>query len=221
MIRRYLPLIAYLIISMAAIVTGYFLIRPEPGLPVYQPADVNPNLVPADLRKVTRRHRISTFSLTDQLAKKVTEADLKGKIVLADFFFVTCPSICPKMTTEMGRVHRAFRDNPEVILVSHTVMPEHDSVPVLRHYADSIGADHSRWLFLTGPKPEIYRLARRDYLVVTSEGEGDSHDFIHTENLVLVDAKGRIRGYYDGTSPEDTEKAIEDIRWLLTEGKER
>lgn len=218
--NRYLPLLTATIIALIAIIAGYFVITEDKPLPVFQPSEVNPELVPEDLRATHRGHRIGDFTLISHKNEEITLSDIRNKIVLADFFFVTCPSICPKMATEMKKVWLEYRDNPDVLFVSHTVMPVEDTPEVLNHYADSLEVNNSNWLFLTGDKQEIYKLARRSYMVTKSEGSGDAHDFIHTENFALVDGEGKIRGYYDGTNPDDTEKAIDDINQLLKEKKE-
>jgi protein SCO1/2 len=142
---------------------------------------------------------------------------VKGRIVVADFFFTTCPTICPKMSVQMARVQEAFKDEDRLLLLSHSVTPELDSVPVLAEYAERHGADPARWRFLTGDRKQIYDLARKSYFAVLDEGDGGPDDFVHTENFVLVDGKGRLRGFYDGTSPKDVDRLIADIPKLLAE----
>jgi protein SCO1/2 len=138
---------------------------------------------------------------------------------VADFFFTTCGSICPIMTTNMIDVQKAFVNNPKVMMLSHTVTPEIDSVPVLKKYALEKGVIDSKWNLVTGDKKDIYRMARKSYLAVKLGKPEELYDMVHTENFVLVDAESRVRGFYDGTKKEDIQKLIEDIQWLLTEDK--
>ena len=193
-------------------------------LPVYQPNDINPDLVDSSLHGRGRGidggdHKISEFELLDQLNQKITKKIMLDKIVLADFFFVSCPSICPKMTTNLLTIHKHFKLDSSVLILSHTVWPEVDNVNVLFRYAEKYGVEHKYWRFLTGEKQELYRLARQDYLVVPDVNDpnfqhGSDADFIHTENIVLIDQKQRIRGFYDGTSAVQMQQAIEDINIL-------
>ena len=190
-------------------------------LPVFQPNDINPELVDSSLHGRGRGidggdHRISNFELFDQRNKKVTKNLIKNKIVVANFFFVSCPSICPKMTKNLITIHRKFIDDNTLIILSHTVWPEVDKVPLLFSYAEKYKINYNSWRFLTGRKEELYRLARQDYLVVPDINDpnfqhGSEADFIHTENIVLIDPKQRIRGYYDGTNPEEMIRLEEDI----------
>ncbi|MFN7014533.1 MAG: SCO family protein, partial [Bacteroidia bacterium] len=161
--------------------------------------------------------RIADFKLLKQNGDTVSLKNLDGKIYVADFFFTTCPTICPKMSDQMYRVYQKYLDNPNVVIVSHTVMPEVDSVPVLKAYADKYHAKSEKWIFLTGSKEEIYKLARKSYFAVITEGDGGISDFIHTENFILVDKQKRIRGFYDGTSKEDVDRLIKEIGYLLKE----
>ena len=194
---------------------AYRMIRPSGELPIYTPAQLNPLVVDPSLRNSTAEHHILDFSLTDQKGRTVTLADTKGKVVLADFFFTTCGSICPKMTGQLERVQAAYKNEPRVLLLSHSVTPEIDSVETLAAYADMHGADPQRWRFLTGDRRQIYMLARKSWFAVKDTGSGGPDDFVHTENLILADTLGRLRGFYDGTKPEDVDRAIEDIGKLL------
>ena len=168
----------------------------------------------------TLYHTIPYFEFTNQDGKKVTRDDLLGHIYVADFFFVTCPTICPKMTGQMHRVYNEFKDNDDIAFLSHTVMPEADSVPVLKEYTDKLNVKTKKWKFVTGDKKQIYNLARKTYFAAVTEGDGGVNDFIHTENFVLVDKEKRLRGFYDGTSKKDVDRLIEDINALLYEYKE-
>ena len=163
-------------------------------LPVFQPNDINPELVDSSLHGRGRGtnggdHSISNFTLLDKLNRKVTKKVMINKIVLADFFFVSCPSICPKMTNNLLKIHDYYKSDSSILILSHTVWPEVDSVPVLFNYAEKYNVNHEYWRFLTGEKEELYRLARQDYLVVPDLNDpnfqhGSAADFIHTENIV-------------------------------------
>lgn len=207
----------FLTIFTALVLGAYFILRPPDTLPVFHPRQLDPKLVDPEVYKRKGEHRILDFSLTDQLGGTLTLADLEDKVLVADFFFTTCPTICPKMSMEMARVQESFRDEPRLMLLSHSVTPEMDSVPVLHEYAERHGADPDRWRFLTGERKQIYALARRSYFACLDEGDGGPQDFVHTENFVLVDPERRIRGFYDGTDTKDVDRLIKDIRKLLRE----
>ncbi len=204
-------------IFLIAVVAGYFLLRGDDHLPVFHPAQLDPRLVDPAVRRAEGEHHISDFALVDQSADTVRLADLEGRILVADFFFTTCTTICPKMSMQMARVQEAFREEPRVVLLSHSVTPEMDSVPVLAEYAARHGALNDRWHFLTGDRRQIYVLARRSYFAALDQGDGGPDDFVHTENFVLVDPQHRIRGFYDGTSTADVDRLIADLRKLLKE----
>lgn len=177
---------------------------------------------PIDNAKICDQHTISDFSLINQMGDTVDLNLLDNKVCVVDFFFVKCGSICPKMTSQLKRVHDHFIENNKVILLSHTVSPEVDSAQVLFNYAEAYGADHDKWQFLTGEKEELYRMARHNYLVVPDHHDpsiehGSEADFIHTENVVLIDAKKKIRGFYDGISSKDIDRLMKDINYLLSE----
>lgn len=213
-------LIPAILISIIGITIAYYMIDQPKKLKVYNPIDINPDLVDESLRTVDKYHRVGSFNLTNQDGKKTTEKDFRNKIYITDFFFVTCPTICPKMTGQMHRVYNEFKDNDDIAFLSHTVMPEADSVPVLKEYADKLNVETKKWKFVTGDKKQIYNLARKTYFAAVTEGDGGVNDFIHTENFVLVDKEKRLRGFYDGTSKKDVDRLIEDINALLYEYKE-
>lgn len=210
-----------LIISFAVMIIGVFIAykmldKPMP-LKIYSPKDLNPELVDEDQRDIYKNHRIRDFRLVNQDGDSVTDSFLKDKIYVADFFFTTCPTICPVMSNELERVQEAFEGDLGIQIVSHTVQPEYDSPEILKEYAALHKANLNQWTFLTGDKSEIYSLARKSYFAVTTEGDGGISDFIHTENFVLVDKKKRIRGFYDGTSADDVNRLIKDIKILKDE----
>jgi protein SCO1/2 len=196
---------------------AYPLLKPQKKLKVFQPADVNPKLVDESLQKTYKDHTIADFELTNQLGKTITNKDFEGKVYVADFFFATCPSICPIMSSHIAELQTTFETKPEVMFLSHSVTPVMDSVPVLREYGERYGANPEIWHLTTGEKQHIYELARKSYFAVLDEGDGGVQDFIHTENFILVDTEGRIRGYYDGTSANEMKRLEEEINILLKE----
>jgi len=195
---------------------AYQILQPKPRLPIYNPSDLNPAVVDDDLERVGRGHRIGDFNLVDQWGNKADSSLLEGKIYVADFFFTTCPTICIDMGANFQRIQETYQDEDRFHLVSHTVMPEIDTVEVMHAYGERMGAIKGKWHLLTGEKRELYRMARREYFAVMEQGTSfDPHDFIHTENVILVDEKKRIRGFYDGTSDLDIDRLIGDIQILL------
>jgi protein SCO1/2 len=175
---------------------------------------VNTELVDTTVQYVKKYHSIPDFSLTNQNGKIITQKDYQDKIYIADFFFTTCPSICPKMTANMSDLQHEIVKYGDVMLLSHTVTPEIDSVPVLKAYALKHHVNDEIWNLVTGSKKEIYELARKSYLAAKSDGDGGKYDMIHTENFVLIDKQKRIRGFYDGTNPEEMEKLLHDLKIL-------
>lgn len=182
-------------------------------LPVIGPKDVEAN---GD----TLYHTIPPFRFINQDGKSISDKDLDGKIYVASFFFVRCPEICPKMNDQLNRVQRTFKDKNEVMLLSHTVNPENDSVSVLKEYATKRGADGDRWWFLTGNKDSIYSIARDGYLVVAAQGK-TADDFFHSQDLILIDKEKHIRGIYDGLEQAEVDTLIDEIKVLLHEYTEK
>jgi protein SCO1 len=215
--KKLLPIVGFLAVLFVGIVVVYQMFLDQPVLKIYQPTDINPQLVDEEVRKVGKYHRIADFELTDQQGNKVTNADFAGKIYVADFFFTTCPSICPKMTKNMSLIADELVGNDMIRFLSHSVTPDVDSVPVLAAYAAEKGVNYDQWKLVTGSKVQIYELARKSYFAATTEGDGGPNDFIHTENFVLIDPDKRIRGFYDGTSAEEMERLRRDIDVLLKE----
>lgn len=162
-------------------------------------------------------HTIGKFALTNQFGETITEQTTKNKIYIADFFFATCQSICPQMSKHLVEVQKAFEKDDSILILSHTVNPLHDTVDVLNKYSLSYKAIKGKWHFLTGNKKTIYDLAKNDYLVNALEDDGTPEGFLHSELFLLIDAKGRIRGMYDGTDLVQVNKLINDIRLLKTE----
>ena len=203
-----------LILSAVIIYFMYDALRPQRRLPIYQPNMVNQELVDSSLFDRKKYHTIADFALTNQNGRTITQADYSGKIYIADFFFTTCPSICPIMTKNMARIQGSILDDDEVLLLSHSVPPDIDSVAQLKRYALEKGVLDHKWNLVTGDKKQIYELARKSYLAVKTDGDGGPYDMIHTENFILVDKEKRIRGFYDGTRPEDIEKLMDDLHVL-------
>jgi protein SCO1/2 len=201
-------------ISTVIIVLFYRALQPRKILPVYQPADFNPELVDPELSHVKKYHTIADFSLVNQNGEAISQDDYNGKIYVADFFFTTCLTICPIMTDNMGYLQSQILEDPEVMLLSHSVTPEIDSVPQLKKYALEKGVVDAKWNLVTGDKKQIYKLARTSYLAVKTDGDGGPFDMIHTENFILVDKEKRIRGTYDGTKKEEMERLLEDLEIL-------
>ena len=205
------------IISAVILTLFYNALKSQEKLPIYQPAMVNYELVDSSLQHIKKYHKIAPFSLINQNGLNITDSDYSNKIYVADFFFTTCPSICPKMTANMGLIQEDIRTDNQVLLLSFSVTPEIDSVAQLKRYAIEKGVIDSKWNLLTGDKKEIYELARKSYLVVKTSGDGGEHDMIHTENFILVDPEQRIRGFYDGTDTTAIDELLSDIRVLQEE----
>jgi protein SCO1 len=206
--------IVLLALSSVIIVLMYQALKPEKRLPVYQPSMVNPELVDSTLVYVKKYHSIADFKLINQNGDTISQADYADKIYVADFFFTTCPTICPVMTANMADIQQIIKDDDEVMLLSHSVTPEIDSVPQLKKYALEKGVIDAKWNLVTGDKKQIYELARKSYLAVLTDGDGGPYDMIHTENFILVDKERRIRGFYDGTSSEEVTQLLEDLKVL-------
>ena len=191
----------------------YSILKPVEKLPIYQPASVNSGLVDTTIVHKINYHKISDFSLTNQNGETVTQNKFDNKIYVADFFFTTCQSICPIMTKNMKEIQDKLIKDSEVLLLSHTVFPEIDSVEVLKKYAIENDVIDSKWDLVTGDKKQIYDLARKSYLAAKDNSFGE-YEMIHTENFVLIDKKKQIRGFYDGTNKEEIDKLYEDIKIL-------
>ena len=203
--------------SIVILALFYDALKPKEKLTIYQPSMVNYELVDSTLQHKKKFHKIAPFSLTNQNGLTVTEKDYMNKIYVADFFFTTCPSICPKMTANMVLIQENIKTDNQVLLLSFSVTPEIDSVQQLKSYAIEKGVIDSKWNLLTGNKKEIYELARKSYLAVKTDGDGGEHDMIHTENFILVDPEKRIRGFYDGTDINAMDELLSDIKVLQME----
>jgi len=162
-------------------------------------------------------HTIDEFTFINQDSQKVTRADFAGKVYVADFFFTSCPTICPSMTQQMLRVYNNFKDSSQVLLLSHSIDFRNDSVAVLKDYADKLEVSSEKWHFVTGERDELYRVAKDKYYISAMEDEAAPGGYLHNGKFVLVDPSGRIRGYYTGTDAKDIGRLIEDMQTLLAE----
>ena len=167
----------------------------------------------------TAYHLVGDFSFIDQDSNVVTQAIVKDKIYVVDYFFTTCKTICPEMSNLLMRLQFAFKDDPEVMILSHTVDPEGDNTTVLNTYAAKHNAIKGKWYFLTGDKKALYDMARNSYFITAMPGDGGDEDFIHSEQFVLIDKQKRIRGFYDGTDYHDVTRLIQEIKLLKQEEK--
>lgn len=216
--RKSLPaIIIFIVFSAIALTVFYQLLSVEKRLPIYSPSDVNPKLVDASVKHIKNNHTIASFNLINQNGENVTNQTYDGKIYIADFFFTRCQTICIAMAYNMSELQEHYKNDADIMFLSHSVTPVMDSVPVLKAYANAKGVIDGKWNVTTGPKKHIYELARKSYFAVLDDGTGDENDFIHTEQFVLVDKERRIRGYYDGTEKENMKKIIADIALLKEE----
>ena len=213
-LKRYSPLIIIMTsLSIIVLTSFYYILKPKVTLPIFSPNMVSSELVEESIHHVKKYHKISNFSLTNQNGETVTEENYHNKIYVADFFFTTCQSICPIMTKNMKDIQDKLIKDSEVLLLSHTVFPEIDSVEVLKKYAVENQVIDSKWDLVTGDKKEIYDLARKSYLAAKDNSFGE-YEMIHTENFVLIDKKKQIRGFYDGTNKEEIDRLYKDIKIL-------
>jgi len=213
-------------LSLCAVILSlfYYALKPAKRLPIYTPAMVNPEMVDTLVQHKNNKleHQIASFEFTNQNNEKVTEKDYENTIYVADFFFTTCQTICPIMTDNMVLVQDKIKNMPDVKILSFSVTPDIDTPEVLRKYATEKGIIDSKWNMVTGDKKDIYYLARQSFLAVKTGSPDEMYDMVHTENFILVDKNGRIRGFYDGTNydQETTDgtknilQLIEDINWL-------
>jgi protein SCO1 len=187
-------------------------------LPIYGERHAETREINGQTTVDTVYHQIPEFTFVNQDSQQVTAETFAGKIYVTDFFFTSCPTICPKMKSQMLRVYEEYQDNPNVVLLSHTIDPQHDTVAVLRNYADQLNVNTNKWHFVTGDKDAIYDIAMK-YLVPAMEEEDQPGGFTHGGHFILVDENRRIRGIYDGTDAEQVDRLIKDIPVLLNENK--
>lgn len=205
--------IVFFVVLFTAIMASFqYALTPEKTLSVLSPLDFDPALIDDSKLFVKKYHSIAPFELVNQHGDTITQKDYLGKIYVADFFFTTCPTICPIMTKNMTVLQEEFKNDPEVMLLSHSVTPEYDTPQVLNAYAKRMGVTSKRWNLVTGPRKDIYDLARKSYMAVKDGFTDEDYSMVHTENFMLVDKTGRLRGRsYDGTDLEEIEALIEDI----------
>ncbi|MFH6983345.1 SCO family protein [Marinoscillum luteum] len=183
----------------------------EKQLPILGKKEVVENGASAD----TVYHTIPDFKFIDQDSNTVTQKTFDNKIYIADFFFTTCPTICPVMKTQMLRVYEKYNDNPEIAFLSHTIDPKHDTVGVLKEYADRLGISSDQWHMVTGARDKIFEIAQSHYMVSAHEDPSAPGGAVHSGAFILIDKQKRIRGYYDGTKEEEVNQLIEDIPLLI------
>lgn len=212
--------IVLFIVSAIIIAIFYSILKPKKILPIYQPAHVSTELVDSTIQHQKKYHKIADFSLINQNGDTITQKNYEGKIYVADFFFTTCQTICPIMTKNMHVIQKEILLDDEVMLLSHSVTPEIDTVAQLKRYAKEKHVNSSKWNLVTGDKKQIYELARKSYLAVLDDGDGGPFDMVHTENFMLIDKERQIRGFYDGTKMEDIELLLEDIKTLKASYKD-
>ena len=188
------------------------------SLPFYEDATFTPHWLDAGSDEVKEFHKIPDYSLTNQEGETVSSQTFKDKIYVADFFFTTCPGICPKMTANMSVLQEEFKDDDEILLLSHSVTPKIDSVATLKDYAIAKNVNSSKWHLVTGERKTIYDLGRQAYFVEEDLGEQKTEDdFLHTENFVLIDKNKHIRGIYNGLNKTSVQQLITDIKTLEKE----
>jgi protein SCO1/2 len=183
-------------------------------LPIYGKKDYVEREVNGETVTDTLYHTIAPFEFVDQDSSIITNATFNNQVYVADFFFTSCPTICPVMKQQMLRVYDVYKNDPEVAILSHSIDPTHDTVAVLRDFAEKLGVESAKWHFVTGDKDKIYEIGETSYMVVANEDEEAPGGYIHSGAFLLVDKKGRIRGVYDGTVPEQVDVLINDIKRL-------
>ena len=217
-------ILAFGLIVMVSVGAAYYLItenKRSKAPDVLNPIDLNPETVDQDLLQVGQGHKIGEFSFTNQDGKNIGLNEVKGKVFVAEYFFTTCQTICPRMNDQMQRVQQSFKEETNFCILSFTVNPEVDTVEQIKRYAQEHNAITGKWHFLTGEKTKLYEAARKYFFLLKKsevENQGDvGSDFIHTNNFVLIDKEQRIRGYYDGTNPKEVDKMINDAKLILKE----
>lgn len=187
-------------------------------LPYYNEESFTPIWLTPNTEEEKRFHKIPDFNLMNQLGDTISQKTFEGKIYVTDFFFTTCPGICPKMTGNMEKIQEEFVNDSDILLLSHSVMPTTDSIPILKEYAKNNNVIDNKWHLVTGDKKDIYDLGRNHYFVENDLGEvKDINDFLHTENFLLIDKKKHIRGIYNGLNRASIAQLIIDIKTLQKE----
>jgi len=208
--------IFFSVLSIIILVIIYTILNVDKPLPVYQPVNFEAKLVDSSIQHIEKYHTVADFKLVNQNGDTITQDTYKDKIYIADFFFTTCRTICPIMTENMVTVQEEILKYDDVMLLSHSVTPEIDSVAQLKKYAKEKGVIDGVWNLVTGDKKQIYDLARKSYLVVEDDGMGN-YGMVHTENFALIDKKRQIRGIYNGISKGGIDSLLQDIEILKKE----
>ncbi|KXI27107.1 SCO family protein [Paraglaciecola hydrolytica] len=219
--KKYLWLISCLILSLALHAEQHAKEDNKiSALPYYGSAEFTPHWFSENSPELINFHQVSDFKLINQQGEYITQDKVKNKTYVASFFFTSCPGICPKMRSQLSKVQDKFMENNDVMIISHSIQPSNDTVDVLQAYAQENDINAGKWQLLTGDQDEIYALARNAYFANEDLGEFVSQqDFLHTENLVLVDGNRHIRGIYNGLNNTSVELLLKDIRLLLSERK--
>lgn len=208
--------IFFSILCLLIIVAIYNVLNQDQPLPVYQPSNFEAKLVDSSIQHVSKYHKVANFKLINQNGDTITQENYKNKIYIADFFFTTCQTICPIMTSHMVDIQNEILNDDDVMLLSHSVTPEIDSVAQLKRYAKKKGVVDSKWNLVTGDRKQIYDLARKSYLVVEDDGMGNL-GMVHTENFALIDKKRQIRGVYSGIRKSAIDSLLSDLETLKRE----
>jgi len=216
--RSLLEVRCYILLFVLVItISGCVKQRSNAELPVLGRSDIQEIMVNGNITYDTTFHTIADFSFINQDSAIVTNETFHDKIYVADFFFTTCPTICPIMKTQMLRVYDHFKENDQVMFLSHTIDPDHDTVALLHDFAERLGVSSDKWHFVTGQKEAIYEIGQHSYIVTAMESKDEPGGYLHSGAFILVDRDRRIRGLYDGTSEEDIDRLIHDIPKLLKE----
>ena len=205
----------WLLILVPVIFISWYFVSKKGGEPIRYLEYFEPkNTIKTDNKT---HHTIPDFEFINQDSVKITQKDFTGKIYVADFFFTTCPTICPKMKTQMLRIYKKFKDNPKVAILSHTIDPRHDTPAVLKEFSKNLGIQNSMWQMVTGDKAKIYEIGQKSYMVSATDDPTQPGGIVHSGAFILVDKNRHIRGIYDGTVPKKVDKLMEDMEILLKE----
>lgn len=197
------------LLTSSILITACSLTKEEKPLPIFGHRTVEGT--------DTIYHTIAPFQFVDQDSSIITNETFKGKIYIADFFFTSCRTICPIMKTQMLRVYDSLQNDPDVLILSHTIDPEYDTVALLRDFAQRLGVESSKWHFVTGVQDSIYKIAQTSYFATALADDNEPDGFIHSGAFLLIDKQQRIRGKYDGTKEEEVNKLIQDVKRLKKE----